>query len=82
MTGDGTDRLDLKGMVSPFLHLKVIQRFHELKPGDTLWLEHIPPESVNDLRAILKHYPLELGEVEEKDGVTRLQLTKNTSIPL
>jgi len=82
MTRDGGFQLDLKGMVSPFIHLKVIQRFHELGPGDTLWLEHIHSESISDLMAILKHYPLELGEVEEKEGSYRLQLTKSMSTPL
>jgi TusA-related sulfurtransferase len=82
MTGDGGYQLDLRGLVSPFVHLKVIQRFHELEPGDTLRLVHIDPESVHDLMAILRHYPLVLGEAQEHEGSYRLHITKNPSTPL
>ncbi len=82
MTGCGGHRLDLKGLVSPFVHLKVIQQVQELNPGDSLHLEHIDPETIHDLMAILKHYPLELGPVTEREGSCGLQITKNTSTPL
>jgi TusA-related sulfurtransferase len=74
-------RLSLKGLVSPFVHLMVLQRFQELKPGDTLALEHLDSESLPDLMAILKHYPLELGELQETSGTYRLQITKSLTPP-
>jgi TusA-related sulfurtransferase len=82
MVRKGRYQLNLRGLVSPFLYLRVIQRFHELEPGDILSLEHIDPESVDDLMAILKHYPLELGALQEKDGSYTLQVTKNTPTSL
>jgi len=78
MAGEERYALNVKGLLSPLVHLKVIQRVHELEPGDRLTLEHIDPESVNDLMAILKHYPLDLGELQEQDGSFVLQLTKTS----
>jgi TusA-related sulfurtransferase len=79
MEGKGHQQLDLRGVISPFVHLKVIQSLHGLHPGDTLSLVHIHPESLNDLMAILRHYPLQLGELLENDGGYTLQITKNAA---
>jgi len=81
MAADRHHRLSLKGLVSPFVHLMVLQRFQELKPGDTLALEHLDSESLPDLMAILKHYPLEIGELQETSGTYRLQITKSLTPP-
>ena len=82
MAAQGQQRVSLKGLVSPFVHLMVLQRFQDLKPGETLALEHLDPESIPDLMAILKHYPLELGELQETRGTYSLQITKSlTALP-
>ena len=76
MAGEERYALNLRGLLSPLVHLKVIQRVLELEVGDRLTLEHIDPESISDLMAILKHYPLELGELQERDGSFVLHITK------
>ena len=68
--------LDVKGLFSPFVHLKAIQVFNAMEPGDTLCIEHIDPESITDLVTILKKYPLDLTEPENHDDSYLLQLIK------
>lgn len=79
MTGKGHYQLNLKGISSPFIHLKVIQRFNELNPGDTLCLEHIDADTISDLMAILKNYPLQFDEPFEDKGLYTLLITKQDS---
>ncbi|MFO7802959.1 MAG: sulfurtransferase TusA family protein, partial [Desulfovermiculus sp.] len=69
-------QLDVRGLFSPLAHLKAIQLFNAMKPGDTLCIEHIDSENINDLITILKKYPLEFTDPQNQGGWYILQLTK------
>jgi TusA-related sulfurtransferase len=68
--------LDVKGLFSPLANLKTIQVYNKMEPGDTLCVEHIDPESIDDLITILKKYPLHFSGPMHQDGRYVLQLTK------
>ena len=68
--------LDVKGLFSPLAHLKAIQMYNKMEPDDTLCIENIDPESIDDLITILKKYPLQFSGPKLQDGRYVLQLTK------
>lgn len=68
--------LDVKGLFSPLANLRTIQVYNKMEPGDTLCVEHIDPESIDDLITILKKYPLQFSGYENQDGLYVLHLTK------